>query len=181
MAYVVGADLGQAQDYTALAAVELVEDGIHPRHLERLALGTPYPAVATRIAALVQSLTGDLVVDATGVGRPVIDILRDNGLNPVAVSITGGQSITFDGDLWRVPKRTLVRALVVAFEAGRLKVARGLRFAGALERELRAFERRISARGHDSYGAVGAGAHDDLVIAVALAVWWADMPVRPAP
>ncbi len=69
-----------------------------------------------------------------------------------------------------VPKRALVRPLVAALEAGRLKVARGLPAGEALVRELRAFRRQVSAKGHDTYE--GAGEHDDLVIAAALAVWW---------
>ena len=129
-------------------------------------------ALLRRIVALVRALPGeaDLVIDATGVGRPVLDMLRAAGLEPVAVTITGGRSASFDGGTWRVPKRMLVRALVTAFEAGRLKVARGLPSAGALLRELRAFRRRISEHGHDSYNR--AGEHDDLVVATALAVWW---------
>jgi hypothetical protein len=172
--YVVGADLGQAQDHTALAAVEHVEGEIHLRHLERLPLGTTYPATVARIVALVQSLPepGEIVIDATGVGRPVVDMLRRDGLDPVAVTITGGRRIKRADGGWRVPKQVLVRALVVAFEAGLLKIARGLPFGRTFEQELRIFKRRISARGNDTYGAGGAGAHDNLVIAVALACWW---------
>ena len=171
--FIVGADIGQAHDPTALAVGELVERGFHLRHLERLPLGTPYPAIVERIGATMKALPapGVLVVDATGVGRPVLDMLRAAGLDPIAVSITGGRTVTFDGHMWRVPKRVLIRALVTAFEGGRLKVARGLRYAGALKRELQAFERRINARGHDAYN--GSGEHDDLVVAAALATWWA--------
>ncbi len=88
-----------------------------------------------------------LVVDATGVGRPVIDHMREVGLEPVPVTITAGQDMTFDGDQWRVPKKALLRPLVAATEAGRLKVAKGLREAEAFQRELQAFQRRITARG----------------------------------
>ena len=174
--FIVGADLGQAQDPTALAVVERVEREFHLRLLERLPLGTPYPAVVERIGAVMEALPapGDLVVDATGVGRPVLDMLRGAGLDPVAVSITAGRAVTFDGNIWKVPKRSLVRSLVAAFEAGRLKIARSLRYAGAFARELQAFERRINARGHDAYN--GAGEHDDLVIAVALTTWWVSVP-----
>ena len=73
---------------------------------------------------------------ATGVGRPVLDMLRGAGLDPVGVSITSGRDTTFDGDVWRIPKRVLVRALVTAFESGRLKVVRGLRGAEAFKAEL---------------------------------------------
>ncbi len=113
-----------------------------------------------------------LVVDATGVGRPVVDQLRAAGLDPVAVTITAGKAATFDGEAWRVPKVELVRTLVAAFEGNRLKVAAGLRYAKALTGELQAFQRKVTGAGRAAYGAT-AGAHDDLVIAVALAVWWA--------
>ena len=42
---VIGVDLGQAQDPTALAVAEVHTPEIHVRHLERLPLGTPYPKV----------------------------------------------------------------------------------------------------------------------------------------
>ncbi len=172
--FILGADIGQAQDPTALAVVDVdVVDEVLVRHLERLPLGAPYPHVVSRLVELVQSLPGaDLVVDATGPGRPVVDQIRAAGLDPVAVTITAGKAATFDSGMWHVPKRELVRALVVAFEGDRLKVAKGLRHAKALTGELQAFRRKVTGAGRAAYGAT-AGAHDDLVIAVALAVWWA--------
>ncbi len=161
---VIGADLGQAQDPTALAVAEVHTPEIHVRHLERLPLGTPYPKVVARIAGLVDQLPGAaLVVDATGVGRAVLDQMHEAGLEPIPVTITGGRFMSFDGDMWRVPKKALLRPLVAATESGRLKVAKGLREAAA-------FQRRITERGHDAFQ--GIGEHDDLVIAVALSCWW---------
>ncbi len=169
---VIGADLGQAQDPTALAVAEVHTPEIHVRHLERLPLGTPYPKVVERIGALVNKLPGAaLVVDATGVGRAVLDQMREAGLAPVAVTITGGRFTSYDGAMWRVPKQALLRPLVATTEAGRLKVAKDLPEAEALQVELQAFQRRITECGHDAFQ--GIGEHDDLVIAVALACWWA--------
>ncbi len=92
-----GVDLGQAQDPTAIAVAEMREPEIHVRHLERLPLGTPYPKVIERVAAIVETLPGaDLLVDATGVGRPVIDQMRETGLEPVPVTITGGRKLEGD-------------------------------------------------------------------------------------
>ena len=122
-----------------------------------------------RITTLVKKLPGAaLVVDATGVGRAVLDHMAE--LNPVAVTITGGRLTSYDGRMWRVPKKALLRPLVAATESGRLKVAKGLREAEALQRELAAFQRRITERGNAAFE--GVGEHDDLVIAVALACWW---------
>ena len=69
-----------------------------------------------------------------------------------------------------MPKRELVRGLVTAFEGGRLKIAKGLPLGGAFMDELRAFRVTLTAKGHDVYAA-RSGEHDDLVVAVALAVW----------
>ncbi len=168
---VIGADLGQAQDPTALAVAEVRTPEIHVRHLERLSLGTPYPKVVERIADLVDKLPGAaLVVDATGVGRAVLDQMRESGLEPIPVTITGGRFISFDGDHWRVPKKALLRPLVAAMDVGRLKVAKGLPEAETLQVELQAFQRCITERGNNAFQ--GVGEHDDLVIAVALACWW---------
>ena len=170
MAFIIGVHLGQAQDPTAIAVAEAQDPDIHVRHLERLPLGTPYPKVIECITALVEKLPdASLVVDATGVGRAVLDHMAE--LEPVAVTITGGRLTSYDGQMWRVPKKALLRPLVAATESGRLKVAKGLHEAEAFQRELLAFQRRITERGRSAFE--GVGAHDDLVIAAALVCWWA--------
>jgi hypothetical protein len=125
----VGVDLGQSQDFTAVAAVERVaEQGewdavqfgypkywtLRLRHLERMALGTPYPAMVRRVCEIVRSgdLAGrcHLVVDATGVGRPVVDLLREArpGCRILPVTITSGDAESVEGAYYRTPKRDLV-------------------------------------------------------------------------
>jgi len=180
--FILGLDLGQAQDFTAVAAAEVIPSeptAYHLRHLERLRLGTPYPVVVERVKALLfrEPLRGctDLVVDATGVGPLVVDLLRDAGLSPVAVTIHGGETVSEEkgGDRWRVPKRDLVATVQVLLQTGRLKVAEALPDAATLVRELLAYRVKLSEHGHDSYNA-RQGAHDDLVLAVGLAVWWGE-------
>ena len=46
--YFIGLDLGQKRDFSAVAVVERAGVGLHVRHLERMALGTPYAAVVAR-------------------------------------------------------------------------------------------------------------------------------------
>lgn len=200
MTFVVGLDLGQAQDYTAVAVLERIEPPppqpsrvrgwgprpteeearptYHCRHLERLPLGTPYPAVARHVRNLLTvPALGDapaLAVDATGVGRPVVDLLREHGLEPVSVTITGGDVVVREPPGWRVPKRELVSAVQVQLQTGRLKFAERLPLVPVLVRELLAFRVKISELGHDSYGAWREGSHDDLVLALAVAVWWGE-------
>ena len=169
-----GLDLGQRVDWTALAVVE--EDA--NRDLALVALERvrhrPYPEVARLVADTVAALgPATLLVDVGGVGRPVTDQLTDLKVEHTRINIHGGGTVTtLDDGTLSVPKRDLIAALVVAFEAKRLRIAAGLGHAETLEREASAFTMKLSAAGHDSYNA-REGEHDDLLLAVALPVWWA--------
>ncbi len=191
--YFMGLDLGQAQDYTALAILEHHNAGGGERtylcrHLQRWALKTSYPAIVADVSRIVGSpeLKGGqaqatLAVDATGVGAPVIDMFRAARLPVylVPIQITGGSEVSRDGDVSRVPKRDLVSSSQVALQTGRLKIAPELPDAQTLVRELQNFQVKISLEtAHDSYGAWREGTHDDLVLAVALALWVAESSVE---
>jgi hypothetical protein len=81
-----------------------------------------------------QVLRGDcrLVVDATGVGMPVVDMLRASrpGCEIAAVLITGRQGERFDGKVWHVPKLDLLARLQGLLEQKRLRIARRMRESG---------------------------------------------------
>jgi len=188
--FYIGLDLGQAQDYTAIAVVEKKElpkpAEYHVRHLERPKLGTPYPAIVDRVKQLMASSSLQnktaLVVDATGVGAPVVDMFRKAGLRPVAITITGGNSVGSGDGGYHVPKRDLVTTLQVLFQTGRLKVAAGLPEARTLVEELLNFKVKINVKtAHDSYEAWREGIHDDLVLAVALACWYGERHKKMTP
>lgn len=177
MSFYAGLDLGQAQDYSALAIVEKTQNApaeYHVRHMERFPLGTTYTDQVNRVGVVMRRIPGIvLVIDQTGVGRAVYDLFRKSGLSPVGVSIHGGDAATHDGGTWRVPKRDLVAALTVAFQCGELKIASSLPEASTLIKELQNFRVKINPKtAHDSYEAWREGDHDDLVLAVALAVWY---------
>lgn len=175
--FLIGVDLGQARDYTAIVVIQAFDHKgkreYDLRHLERPELGTPYPAVVERIAEVVTDKKlgkeVSLVVDATGVGRPVVDMMRERGLRPFPVTITAS---TTEGD--RVAKRDLVSTLQVVLQTGRLKIAHGLPLAPVLVKELVNFKAKISAEGRDTYEAWREEVHDDLVLAAALALWWGE-------
>lgn len=189
--YIIGVDLGQAHDYTAISVLQKnmkprqrdaskTESHYQVRHLERLQLGTPYPDQVTRVLAVVEQVktlqpddSPTIVVDQTGVGRPVVDMLKDAGLTGLlAVSIHGGDATSRDGYEYRVPKRELVSILQVLLQSDRLTVAAALPEAGTLTKEMLAFKVTFSAKGHDSYGNDWReNAHDDMVLSVALAAW----------
>ncbi len=200
MPFYVGLDLGQAADYTALAVVQSVAEvngaggvdkHLHLRHLERYELGTPYPLVADKVAALMRDerlspneydparrrvfrKVPQLIVDDTGVGRAVADLLKTKGLKFRAVTITGGDEVNaVGGGRYRVPKRDLVGALEVPFHTGRLKIAEGMELWPALKMELLNFRRKINLKtAHDSYEHWREGDHDDLVLATAMTCWF---------
>jgi hypothetical protein len=181
--FYIGLDLGQSQDYTALAIAEKLEANkviYHQiRYIQRYALGTTYPQITHSIKELMQKppLLGKsmLIADATGVGRPVIDMMRKDGVSLVPVTITSGSEVKFDGiGGWNVPKRDLVSTVQVLLQNGRVKFASSLPDLQILVDELLNFRIKISQAGKDTYEAWREGAHDDLVLALALALWYSE-------
>jgi len=199
MPFYVGLDLGQSADYTALAVIqdgvrvnprtERVEKILHLRHLERYELGTLYPDIADAVTTLltapelspdefdgvrINRTPPELVVDQTGVGPAVTDLLKKKGLRFRAVTITGGNETKYGGGSWHVPKRDLVSALEVPFHTGELRVAEDMKLWPELKKELLNFRRKINLKSaHESYEHWRECDHDDLVLACSLACWWA--------
>ncbi len=150
------------------------------RHLERFPLGTKYTDVVEKVAGIVRSdplrnMPAVLLVDKTGVGAAVLDAFEHSGIRPTAITIHGGSAVSADPQRrgYRVPKRDLVTAVQVLLQTGRLKVAAELPEAATLKRELLSFRVKIDPKtAHDSYEHWREGDHDDLVLAVAMAVWF---------
>jgi hypothetical protein len=194
--WIVGVDLGQSTDPTAICALhhrvvplekwtanekrQIWEqertENFDVRHLERLPLGLAYPAQVQHVAILLQRpplIGAKLVIDETGVGRAVADIFDAAGLRPNRVTITAGLETSQHGSRsWHVPKQHLISGLDARLHLGELKIAAGLSDAGALQDELKDFQRKVSDAGRATYNA-RIGAHDDLVLAVAIALWFA--------
>ena len=155
------------------------EDHYLIRHLERLPLGLSYPAVARRVrdvAAGIRSRTRgsypSLYVDATGVGTPLIDVLREVGVeaNIIAVYFTHGDRMTqAEGSEIRLGKAYLVSRLQTLLQGGRLHLPK-TQEAQQLARELLDYEIHVDQNANDTYGAFKVGSHDDLVTALGLAV-----------
>ena len=211
MKHFVGVDLGQASDYTAISVLNAIPTVVTQRvedldpdyglprdrevkveglpvsfevnYLQRLPIGTSYPDVVSRVKEILTRLPAgtELIVDYTGVGRPVVDMLMQQGLNPAAVSITGGDTASRKGRFHWVPKRDLIGALAVALQNRQLKIASVLPDAGTLVTELQNFKVKINTKtGHDSYlWDWREGQHDDLVLSVALAAWAANFTYDP--
>jgi hypothetical protein len=176
----VGLDLGQARDFAALAILRSTHSSpiLDLPFLSRFPLKTPYPAIVAQVAALLRrpELRGSvLAVDATGVGRAVVDLFRDalRGIDCefLPITITSGSHVrASDGGGYHIPKRELVRVFRGLLASQHLRISRRLDFADLLVKELENFCVEITEAANEVFGAAGTG-HDDLVLAVALGAW----------
>lgn len=184
MEVVIGLDIGQKRDPTAVCVAEIHERRneersewhFQVRHLERMPLGTPYPRVADRagdIVAKVKLKTGStprLYVDATGVGQPIVDLLEEKGVKPIACYFThGDRRVEKNSREVVIGKALLVSRLQALLQTERLHLPRTAE-AALLAEELLSYEIRIDENANDRYGAFRVGTHDDLVTALGLAV-----------
>jgi hypothetical protein len=188
--FVIGLDLGQSRDFTAMITDQVFEvDGVWPVvyhhklvHSHRFQLGTSYPEVTDAVIRLMEQLPTqeqppELIVDATGVGRPVVDSLKERGLEPIAVTITGGIDTNIKSATdWRVPKRQLASLMQVLLQTQRLKIAQAMPLTATLVKELAAFKVKVTLAGREEFEAWREADHDDLVLAAALAVYGAENP-----
>lgn len=197
MEVMVGVDIGQKRDPTAICVAEQERREVENRedhhflvrYLERLPLGTPYPRVADRVAGIVKKVQARadskfpiyVYVDATGVGQPVVDLIREQITRGtvVAVYFTHGDRRTTKveggGRCVTLGKAYLVSRLQALLQAGRLHLPRTSE-AEVLTEELLNYEIRVTKDANDTYGAFRVGTHDDLVTALGLAVQ-VDYPV----
>jgi uncharacterized protein (TIGR02996 family) len=188
-AFFAGLDLGQSIDFSAIVVLERhaipnsakpgrTEFAFDVRHLHRWQLKTPYPKVVEDTKALFASgpLHGStLAVDETGVGRPVVDMFRAAKiackLRPY--SITCGSAVTSH----TVAKKHLVGCIQAPLSSGRLRFASGLALTPVLTKELETFQVTVDeSTRNESFAAWRTNAHDDLVLALSLALLVASVP-----
>ena len=200
--FILGLDIGQTGDPAALLVAERV--GVPParylaRLLRRYPLMTRYEDVIADVATVwshptVAAGRRYLVMDYTGVGRPVLELAEREGMTPVPVTTTPGLGASKSLRLKQPParrgqpapkrwrweytggKRELATRLQVVVESTRLAVA-AVPDAKAFEQELLAFRAKTKqAKDGSPYEAfeAGPGAHDDLVMAAALAIWFGE-------
>jgi hypothetical protein len=119
---------------------------------------TPYPEVFMRLAEVFASppMHGSkLVVDYTGVGRPVLDMLRKGkvGTSVTPLFVTSGKNSSDDGrGGWLVPRQELAATLQVLLQSRRLRVAPALPEAAMLAKELATdFPENLSFGLHSDY------------------------------
>jgi hypothetical protein len=144
---------------------------------------TPYPDIVDNVVSIMQeeALAGqcELVVDGTGVGRPVVDLLRQRGIKMLAATITAGNKVSYDAGFTRIPKIELVGIMQVLLQTQRINFASQVPEVQTLVAELKNFKVAFTNAANTTFGAGAApdwrdGAHDDLVLALALPMWRAE-------
>ncbi len=195
--FLIGLDLGQSKDPTAIAVVErslFLEINVktqrehwvtryEAKHLERSPLGVPYTEIADSVRQLCadEKLKGHelrVLADATGVGRAAVDVLRERvkGLAVVwRITITAGSRVSED-ELGghHVPKKDLVHAALLLLEDGRLKAARGAADLDKLKQEMQTLKIKVTPAANETYEAWREGDHDDLVFALSMPCWYGE-------
>jgi hypothetical protein len=215
--YYLGLDFGKESDYTAWSVIKrewvyVRQTGkwgmdFHIVDLYRFPLRTGYDTIADQVREMVTSpeLTApvrdprtnsyahprrELVVDQTGVGSAVTDILKDRGLQFFGVTFRpNSEEINFHGTRRAsVPTKDLVAALEVPFRRGLenverekeekppltgvVKIAEGVEHADTLRTELLSFRRKTTKKSQDpSFEHWRQADHDDLVFACAMPMW----------
>jgi len=146
-------------------------------HIQRWPLGSSYPSIVADVQDKLRQLQQAeqvevrLVCDATGVGNAVVDMFTERGMHPIALTITGGVTVSASSRYAvSVPKRDLVFASVALLENGRLRWPAGDPTVAILVQELKSFQMRYSKAGNELFEAERR-AHDDLTLALSMATW----------
>jgi hypothetical protein len=188
----IGVDLGKEQDPSAIVIVEFVMEprgtvdaatraplfdcALVVRHIESPPLGTEFLTVGTRVLELARHprLSGHstIVADANGPGGPVIEYLRRPPLTAplIAVKTTSGHAARQVDGSYHVSKSVLMDCLEYALRMKKLRIAQ-LPLTEELLRQLVLLEREERSSGNAVFNTPSARVHDDLAMALAMAVW----------
>lgn len=196
----VGFDVGKIRDPSAVCVTvaerkkDVAGQPIHyyVRLAKRLELGMPYPQQVAEVLRIFEGAAKKyneqyggglkaLVVDTTGVGEAVFDLLSEGlkRIDPHAFSysckfVGGGEVNQGEGrnrHRVSVGKDAFVSKLQVLIESQQIHVPTNLSIAEILREELLDFDIDIDeTSGKATYGAIRQGTHDDLVCALGLCV-----------
>jgi len=193
-----GLDLGRDHDHAALAVLEylprptgrrdpvtlqpLRELQVRTRHLHQFPTGTNYVEIVRQVMDLLNhsvfAYGVTLVIDSTGVGAAVTDLLRHAlrqqssvKVELVPVTITAAHQVTRTPQGFHVPKYELMEGLRHLLDHGLLRIASQTPGAETLRQELEGMQRQTRPSGLDAFTGKHQGGTDDLVLALSLAAW----------
>ena len=187
-----GLDVGRVKDHSALSILvryvmamdtdyNVLITKYYCVYLKRYALQTPYEVIETDAArwwnwADVTGMRRYFIMDMTGVGAPVLEGIKRRRVRVIGVTITGGNRETNpkEGE-YDVPKSALTTQLVRTAQMGRFKGYSSIADWSELEEEIRSFGYKQNVEtGSVSYESLSEKVHDDLVMSVALPIWYGE-------
>jgi len=195
---VMGIDLGKVRDYTAIAGIErwqeykswpyekheLGEATYRLVYLERFPLNTDYDVQIDYTKLIYDNaidrysdnnLKPDLVIDATGPGLPMLDHFKKVIPSAIGVYFTSGHEVNQEKGIYYVPKKHLATNLQIIIQGKRLTFGRNLPELETLKNELMTFQYKIKeSTGNESFEHWRDRDHDDCVLAIAIALWYAE-------
>ena len=207
--YLILVDPGKKRDPTAIMVMrdnftildgspragipDKMQHGYEIVHIDKI-IDTRFTEVCRIIAKITEHRqiknNYELIVDGTGIGEVVIDILRESFLTPVPIVFTGSGQVRevfssfgkvfgngFTGAQVlkeiHVPKEDLVSAGQNIVQQGRLSIAPGLQFEEDFKRQLLMFRGKVNEKTRNvSYNANTEEDHDDLVVCFLMGAWW---------
>ncbi len=121
-------------------------------------MGTSYPIIVDDVTELLSKPPlryGHLAIDATGVGRPVVDMFVKAGLavDLVPVVITAGRKQSYQDGYYHVAKAILVSNLLKQLQERRLRFAQAMPETAVLIRELQSYRVKVTAAAHEVFNA----------------------------
>lgn len=210
--FICSVDIAKKRDYTTIQIYRDSKETIHhPEESGRpaqivsfldLVYQTKLQAIRyTEQARIVYDLLNrvkmlhntQLLVDGTGVGEAVVDIMREIGLNPLPIVFTGGTSSrpvytdfgkVFGGSSqafsraqvlkeMHVPKQDLVHAGMLVIQQNRLRLAKQLAHEDDFKRQMESFKGKVNeATGRRKFENESDDIHDDFVVTFLMAAWW---------
>ncbi|GAA6192901.1 hypothetical protein [Phaeobacter sp. NW0010-22] len=186
--YFVGADLGQANDFSSAVVIKDQQLPVHDGTRVKLGTrertvvfadkfrGVSYVDVVDYLIRLRNAPPfggkSQLVIDGTSIGRVVSDMMQEQSVDHTAVQMTGGQEWRRSGRYVNASKTLMIENLAVLFASGDLKFAHDLPLRSEIEEDLASFTTQTTAAGNQIITqSRNASGHGDTGIALIVAAF----------
>jgi hypothetical protein len=188
MTIIIALDPAQLRDWSALAVVDMQYKPKAKRfEYDLIAMGRkqglPYDQIVDWVIRTLKrpefnrAQPPEFLLDATGVGVAVRDMLKAKGVRSKAVTITSGEALTRTGPELHLGKARLIGKFLGAFDAGKVHVNPNMPIWPQVEHEMLSFRAEMSAQGRVKLEAEP-GENDDMLFALAMAVWYGEEILR---
>jgi len=164
--YYAGVDFGKLADYSVLTVLKREGDILKLVYMHQFSLETPYTQVIGHLVRAHQKFNfRKMLVDQTGVGEPVLEEIRNQGIGCV-------EGLKFTTQT----KEELLTSLKIAMEQNRLAIP----YHRQLCQQINEQQYVYSKSGHLQFSHP-ANSHDDMLWSLALGVMSAREPPRKEP